>query len=74
MKGNFAPIDWEHSYEVIKIVDGKVPTDITGVYLRNGPNIKYLAENNRHHWFDGDAMVHAMRIKDGALYYCNKYL
>jgi len=34
----------------------------------------YLLENKCHHWFDGDAMIHAIRIKNGKLYYCNRYL
>jgi carotenoid 9,10(9',10')-cleavage dioxygenase 1 len=42
--------------------------------LRNGPDAKYLPDNKSHHWFDGDAMVHAMRIKDGELYYVNRWL
>lgn len=25
------------------------------------------------HWFDGDGMVHALRIKGGKIYYCNRY-
>jgi len=72
--GNFEPIQEEQSYEVASIVGGAVPKDINGVYLRNGPNPEYIPENQCHHWFDGDAMVHAMRIKNGQLYYCNRYL
>ena len=53
---------------------GKVPEDINGVYLRNGPNPKYIPITKRNHYFDGDAMVHAVRIKNGELYYCNRYL
>jgi len=52
-------------------VAGDIPKDITGVYLRNGPNPKYIPANNRNHFFDGDSMVHAMRIKDGRLWYSN---
>ena len=50
-----------------------MPTDINGVYLRNGPNAKYHADNGRGHFFDGDAMIHAIRIKDGRIFYCNKW-
>jgi len=72
--GNFGPIDREQSYKVEKITGGKIPDDINGVYLRNGPNAKYIPENEAHHWFDGDAMIHAMRIKNGQLYYCNRWI
>lgn len=57
----------------MKVSQGKVPTDINGVYLRNGPNAKYHADNGRAHFFDGDSMIHALRIKDGRIYYCNRY-
>lgn len=73
LKGNFAPVKDESSYEIVKILEGAVPEDINGVYLRNGPNAKYLADNGRYHWFDGDSMIHALRIKNGQLYYCNRY-
>lgn len=50
-----------------------MPRDITGVYLRNGPNPKYIPANGRQHWFDGDSMIHSIRIKNGELQYSNKY-
>lgn len=56
----------------MKVSSGKIPTDIHGVYLRNGPNQQFEADSNRAHYFDGDGMIHAMRIKDGRLYYCNR--
>lgn len=74
MVGNFGPINREQAYKVVKITGGKVPTDINGVYLRNGPDAKIFPENKSHHWFDGDAMIHAMRIKNGELFYCNRWL
>ena len=55
------------------MIEGKIPDDISGVYLRNGPNPNFIPSNGRHHWFDGDSMIHAMRIKDGKLFYCNRY-
>lgn len=73
LKGNFKPVNEESSYEVAKILEGAVPTDINGVYLRNGPNAKFLPDNKRFHWFDGDSMIHALRIKDGKMFYCNRY-
>ena len=55
-------------------MDAVAPKDITGVYLRNGPNTKVMTESNRVHLFDGDGMVHAVKIKDGELHYSNKYV
>lgn len=67
--GNFAPVKDEHDAYVInpKEMTGKTPTDISGVYLRNGPNPKLIPSNGRQHWFDGDSMIHAIKIKNGQL-------
>ena len=75
LMGNFAPVKEEHEAYYIsnKEITGKIPTDISGVYLRNGPNPKYIPANGRQHWFDGDSMIHAMRIKNGTLQYSNKF-
>ena len=43
-----------------------------GVYLRNGPNAKFHADSGRGHFFDGDSMIHGIRIKNGKAYYCNR--
>lgn len=53
---------------------GKIPTDINGVYIRNGPNPLQQPDNNQAHFFDGDSMIHAFRIQGGKLYYCNRWL
>ena len=73
MMGNFAPVESENDAYYLNEITGKVPDDISGVYLRNGPNPLYIPSNGRQHWFDGDSMVHSIRIKNGTLQYCNKY-
>lgn len=55
------------------ISEGKVPTDLNGVYLRNGPNFAHMPKTERVHWFDGDGMIHAFRLKEGKIFYCNRY-
>ena len=45
LTGNFGPIKNEQSYEVTNIVEGNVPKDISGVYLRNGPNPVYFPDS-----------------------------
>lgn len=73
--GNFAPVHDENEAYIIdnNSIRGIVPKDISGVYLRNGPNPKFIPSNGRQHWFDGDSMIHAIRIKNGELQYSNKY-
>lgn len=47
--GNYAPVkDENEPYEISKEnIIGHVPKDISGVYLRNGPNPKFIPSNGR---------------------------
>ena len=54
-------------------IDGTIPADFGGIYVRNGPNA-YLRPEGRYHWFDGDGMLHAIRFQHGAATYRNRYV
>ncbi len=72
IEGPYAPIFNEieaHDLEVI----GEIPKDLNGVYVRNGPNPRYPTKG-RHHWFDGDGMLHAVHFEDGRASYRNRYI
>ncbi len=49
-------------------VDGELPKDLFGAYVRNGPN-SVFEPRNAYHWFDGDGMVHAVYFRDGKASY-----
>ncbi len=71
VRGLYAPVHDEitrHDCEVI----GEIPKDFGGVYVRNGPNPRYTPVA-RHHWFDGDGMLHAVHIENGKATYRNRY-
>ena len=73
LRGNFAAVDVKgDKYEAIDIVSGAVPADLNGVYVRVGPNPSIVPKNGRQHWFDGDGMLCAVRIKAGKVFYCNR--
>ncbi len=55
------------------IVQGELPADLHGAYLRNGPNPVHQP-NNRYHPFDGDGMIHAVYFRDGMASYRNRYV
>ena len=38
LKGNFKPIQIESAYKVVNVIEGKVPKDIRGTFLKNGAN------------------------------------
>jgi len=70
----------ELSTPQIKLVHGKVPLDLNGTMFRNGPAIFERNGFHLNHWFDGDGMLQAFRIRDGkvghqgSIIKTNKYL
>src|SRR5262245_55371045 len=70
--GNFGP--WRLEGEALDLeVVGKLPVDLAGTYFRNGPNPAY-PPLGRYHWFDGDGMVHAIRLEYGRAHYRNRWV
>jgi carotenoid cleavage dioxygenase-like enzyme len=70
--GLFAPVSREITADDLTVI-GEIPKDLEGVYLRNGPN-PILEPRGRHHWFDGDGMVHAIAFRDGKATYRNRWI
>ncbi len=57
-------------------VTGAIPAQLEGRWLRNGPNpLPGTVDPSTHHWFQGDGMVHGVRLRGGkAEWYRNRYL
>jgi carotenoid cleavage dioxygenase-like enzyme len=71
IQGNFAPVDDEIE-AVALTVDGALPPELDGLYVRNGSN---PASGSSAHWFLGDGMVHGVRLRDGrAEWYRNRWV
>lgn len=69
LRGIHAPICRELEASPLP-VRGELPRDLSGAYVRNGPN-PVFAPRNLYHWFDGDGMLHALTLRDGrASYRC----
>ena len=72
--GNYAPVTEEVTAFDLTVI-GELPIDLTGRYLRNGPNPIAPPDPATHHWFMGDGMVHGIRLRDGkAEWYRNRYV
>ena len=72
LEGNYAPIDALITEDRLPTV-GEIPKELSGLYLRNGPNPMGLVNNKKHHWFSGEGMLHGLRIDGGsALWYRNQ--
>ena len=71
LRGNWAPLGEEKELNDLK-VDGSIPTELDGIYVRTGPNPK---DGKGSHWFLGDGMVHGIRLKKGkAEWYRNRFV
>lgn len=75
LSGVYAPVTEEITAFDLPI-DGELPAELAGRYLRNGPNpITQPERADQHHWFVGDGMVHGIRLRDGrAEWYRNRYV
>jgi len=72
MAGHLAPVPDEID-AVDLSVDGALPPELTGRYLRNGPNP--LPGEPSRHWFTGHGMVHGIRLREGrAAWYRNRWV
>ncbi len=54
-------------------VQGQIPADLDGVYIRNTENPLHDALQ-MYHPFDGDAMLHLMAFRDGRAFYRNRFV
>jgi carotenoid cleavage dioxygenase len=72
LSGNYAPIQSEITAD-LGVLEGALPADLAGVFVRNGANPRYEPKG-RYHWFDGDGMVHAVGFGNGEATYRNRYV
>lgn len=72
LTNNFAPVKEEITADNLKVI-GELPADLSGMFVRNGPNPQF-SPIGQYHWFDGDGMLHGLRVKNGKASYCNRYV
>lgn len=72
LQGNFAPVREEVTADNLTVI-GELPPEMDGMFVRNGPNPQFPPIRN-YHWFEGDGMLHGVRIRDGRASYRNRYI
>nr|BAC10552.1 nine-cis-epoxycarotenoid dioxygenase4 [Pisum sativum] len=70
---NFAPVLTELPPTQCQIIQGTLPPSLNGAYIRNGPNPQFLPRGP-YHLFDGDGMLHAIKISNGEATLCSRYV
>ncbi|WP_106400330.1 carotenoid oxygenase family protein [Actinocorallia populi] len=72
LQGDFAPVPDEIETGELA-VEGVLPAELEGRYLRNGPNPP--PGRDPGNWFMGDGMLHGIRLRDGrAQWYRNRWV
>jgi carotenoid cleavage dioxygenase-like enzyme len=73
LSGRFAPVHREVDADDL-FVAGSLPTDIDGVFMRNGPNPKFRPLGSFTYPLEGDGMIHAVWIQAGRARYRNRWV
>ncbi len=73
LNGAWTPLHEEVNATGLEVIEGKIPADIDGVYLRNTEN-QIHQPLGRFHPFDGDGMIHQIDFQNGAATYRNRFV
>jgi carotenoid cleavage dioxygenase-like enzyme len=74
LEGPFAPVTEEVTAFDLP-VQGEIPEELDGLYVRNGPNPFGPVDPDTYHWFIGEGMVHGVRLGGGsAQWYRNRWV
>jgi carotenoid cleavage dioxygenase len=72
--GPFAPVTEEVTAFDLPVT-GRIPAELCGRYLRNGPNPLGIDDPSASHLFLGEGMLHGVRLRDGkAEWYRNRWV
>ncbi len=74
LTGVFEPVQTEIFAEDLEVVQGEIPRDLDGSYLRNGPNPRFTPLGAYVYPMEGDGMIHALSLQNGKASYRNAYV
>jgi carotenoid cleavage dioxygenase len=72
LSGVYAPVHDEVELTDLEVT-GAIPPELSGSFLRNGPNPMF-APSGRYHLFDGDGMIHELALDGGRARYRNRWI
>ena len=72
LMGYYRPVSEELDLTRVPVI-GSVPSGLRGMFLRNGPNAAF-EPRGAYHPFDGDGMLHRIRVTDEGVSYRNRYV
>ena len=73
LSGRFAPVHRELEATDLT-VDGDLPADLAGAYVRNGPNPKFPPLGSYTYPMEGDGMLHGLWFESGRVRYRNRWV
>ena len=71
--GAWQPVLSEWDATDLEVIEGAIPLDLEGVYLRNTENPVHPSIG-AYHPFDGDGMIHQLHVADGKASYRNRFV
>ena len=74
LRGIYAPVTEERDDADLPVVQGRLPDDLAGTSLRNGPNPRFRPVGSYTFPLDGDAMVHGVWFDHGTARYRNRFV
>ena len=73
LSGNFASIGREIDAADLQVIAGRIPPELNGAYMRNGPNPLYKPIAYTYP-MDGDGVIHAVYFANGRARYRNRFV
>lgn len=73
LNGAWTPLHEEVDAADLEVIEGAIPIDIDGIYLRNTEN-QIHQPLGRYHPFDGDGMLHRIDFQNGRANYSNRFI
>jgi carotenoid cleavage dioxygenase-like enzyme len=73
LSDNYLPVAREVDAANLQVISGRIPKDLSGAYMRNGPNPLFKPIYYSYP-MDGDGMVHAVYFDNGQARYRNRFV